>query len=367
MNASYMNIACIIIIMHRIIYKDISVHTGNLVATTNAQTGVIHHQNCQLLLPASTSIRCINCNSFRATLRTLRSRSQKKSTSTTSRTAPNSCVPYSVLSREEMMNRMRNLHDQFTRIQKRYDRLKQLVDTQVQASGVTVDEDLHSYLKEMILNEGEKQMEKARPNTFKRIFWEQQLQAASTEDHRGMRWHPLVIRWCIYLRHQSQGAYETLRQSGCITLPSQRTLRDYTHYVKAVSGFSSEIDRQLYQAAKLDECKEMEKYVILLLDEMHIKESLVYDKHSGELIGYTELGDINTHLTTLERSLTGESPSLASTVMSFMVRGLFSKLQFPYAHFPCHQITGDLLYDPFWEAVFRLERSGFKVLYKCSL
>ena len=65
MNASYMNIACIIIIMHRIIYKDISVHTGNLVATTNAQTGVIHHQNCQLLLPASTSIRCINCNSFK--------------------------------------------------------------------------------------------------------------------------------------------------------------------------------------------------------------------------------------------------------------------------------------------------------------
>ena len=67
---------------------------------------------------------------------------------------------------------MRNLHDQFARIQKRYDRLKQLVDAQVQASGVTVDKDLHSYLKEVILSEGEKQIEEARPNTLKRIFWE---------------------------------------------------------------------------------------------------------------------------------------------------------------------------------------------------
>jgi len=256
---------------------------------------------------------------------------------------------------------MKNLHNQFCRIQKQHNRLKQLVNTHVEANGVTVDEEVHSYLKDIILSEGEKQLEEARPNTFKRVFWEQQLQAASKEDHRGMRWHPLIIRWCIYLRHKSQGAYETLRRSGCIALPSQRTLRDYTHYIKATTGFSSEVDRQLHQAAKLEECKEMEKHVILLLDEMYIKESLVYDKHSGELIGYTDLGDINSHLTKLEQSVTGGSQSLATTIMSFMVKGLFSDLQFPYAHFPCHQITGDLLYDPFWEAVFRLERSGFKV------
>lgn len=26
------------------------------------------------------------------------------------------------------------------------------------------------------------------------------------------------------------------------------------------------------------------------------------------------------------------------------------------AHFPCLNVTGDLLFDPFWEAIFRLER-----------
>ena len=168
-----------------------------------------------------------------------------------------------------------------------------------------------------------KEKSNSGPNSFQRIFWEQQVEAASKEDHRGMRWHPRIIRWYIYLRHQSQGAYETLCRCGCIALPSQHTLRDYMHYIKATSGFSSEIDKQLHQAAKLDECKEMEKHVIILLDEMHIKESLVYDKHSVRLIGFTHLGDINIHLTKLEQSLTGGSQSLATTVISFMVKGLF--------------------------------------------
>jgi len=45
------------------------------------------------------------------------------------------------------------------------------------------------------------------------------------------------------------------------------------------------------------------------------------------------------------------SPQLAMTMMVFMVHGLFSSLQFTYAQFPCAELTGELLYDPFWEAV----------------
>lgn len=33
--------------------------------------------------------------------------------------------------------------------------------------------------------------------------------------------------------------------------------------------------------AKLHNCPEREKYVCILMDEMHIKADLVYDKHSG--------------------------------------------------------------------------------------
>ena len=127
------------------------------------------------------------------------------------------------------------------------------------------------------------------------------------------------------------------------------------------------MDSQLYQAAKLDQCEEREKYVILLLDEIHVKQNLIFDKHSGELIGFTNLGEINSHLLALEQSLSEsvspDPPQLAPTVMTFMVRGLFSYLQFAYmyVYFPCHNVTGDLMYDSFWEAVFRFKRSGFMV------
>ena len=120
----------------------------------------------------------------------------------------------------------------------------------------------------------------------------------------------------------------------------------------------------LIHAAKVDSCPEREKNVILLLDEMHIREDIVFDKHSGAMIGFTRLGDVNDHLLQFERSLTNDqssSPPLAKSMMVFMVRGLFSKLQFPYAQFPCANLSGDLLYEPFWEAVRRMETCGLKV------
>ena len=92
-------------------------------------------------------------------------------------------------------------------------------------------------------------------DSFQHIFWKQPKQA-STKTGPGMHWRPLMNRWSIYLRHQSSKVHEILRDSGCIHLPSQRTLRDYTNCVKASSGFSAVVDKQLYEAASLGSCKE---------------------------------------------------------------------------------------------------------------
>lgn len=168
--------------------------------------------------------------------------------------------------------------------------------------------------------------------------------------------------------YRSGGAYEALYNSGCIRLPSQRTLRDYTYYFKAGIGFSSEVDDMLMKAAHITACPERDMCVNLLLDEMHIRQDVVFDKHSGHIIGFANLGEINNHLIDFEQSVVNSeivSPKFAKTMMVFMVRGLFSKLQFPYAQFPSTDLSGDLLYDPFWEAVGRLEKCGFKVQLFC--
>ena len=134
-------------------------------------------------------------------------------------------------------------------------------------------------------------------------------------------------------------------------LPSQRTLRDYTHYVKASTGFSAEVDKQLMDAVKPDTAHEREKYVALVMDEMHLKENLVYDKHTGALIGFTDLGDTNQHLLKFQQVVEGSDSSdiiekqpLANSMFVIMVRGLLTSLQFPYAQFPCIKVTGDLLF-----------------------
>ena len=40
-----------------------------------------------------------------------------------------------------------------------------------------------------------------------------------------------------------------------------------------------------------------------MIDEAHIKEDLVYDKHEGALIGFVNLGETNNHLMEYEASL----------------------------------------------------------------
>ncbi len=137
------------------------------------------------------------------------------------------------------------------------------------------------------------------------------------------------------------------------------------------------------QAANVSSCKPWEKLVVLLLDEMYVREDLVYSKKSGKLVGFTDLGkktnilfastdfkcahvgDVNSHLLAFERSLSDEPhcevDQVAKSMMVFMMRGLFTRLRFPYAQFPCCSVTGELLFNPFWEAVMRLERIELKV------
>ena len=102
----------------------------------------------------------------------------------------------------------------------------------------------------------------------------------------------------------------------------------------------------------------------ILIDEMYIKEDLVYNKHDGRLVGFANLGDINNHLTRFEQQLesNNSTPALAKTIVAFMVKGLFSSLRFCYAQFPCCTLVGEQLFTLFWETVFRLERLDFKVM-----
>ena len=89
--------------------------------------------------------------------------------------------------------------------------------------------------------------------TFQRLFWDQQRQASRISDVRQMRWHPVMIRWCLNLKLLSTSAYHALRMSGFVKLPSERTLRDYMHYVKARTGFQEDVEAELVKEVGLND------------------------------------------------------------------------------------------------------------------
>ena len=85
--------------------------------------------------------------------------------------------------------------------------------------------------------------------------------------------------------------------------------------------------------------------------------------NTGNILGFIDLGNTNNQLMDFEKSIMGEQESLLATSMiMLMVRGLFTDLCFPYAQFSASTPTGDLLFDPLWDAVARLEWCGLKLL-----
>ena len=67
----------------------------------------------------------------------------------------------------------------------------------------------------------------------------------------------------------------------------------------------------------------------------------MYDKHTGNLIGYTNLGEVNNHLLAFESSIQGNAdhpPDPAKSMLVFMVKGLFTDLKYPYAQFSCTKL-----------------------------
>ena len=310
--------------------------------------------------------RCRICKQYRNVLRSdlhrlLKQQQQPRSESCEASSHTN----YRYLSEEEKNQRMKNLHEEVRSKERQIQYLRKKIDNVIMEEGVKVDSNMHSDLLK-IMNKHDPLREDASDTKFKEFFWEQQLKAASLRDSRSMRWHPAMIRWCLYLHHRSSGCYSTLRNSGVIRLPSERTLKDYKHFTPSICGFSLSTDLQLLDHIKQQKPHQLSKYVNIVIDEMYIKEGLVYDKSTGTLIGYEDLGEVNNVLMEAEHKFHNPSNSfqrpLAKRMLVIMVRGLFNSLKFPYAQFPASSTKGAQLFPLVRQCIFNLSRLGLNVI-----
>lgn len=187
----------------------------------------------------------------------------------------------------------------------------------------------------------------AKITPFMKLFWQQQKKMFSSSA-TGVRFHPMIIRYCLSLAAKSPSCYEELRNSGILVLPSQRTLRDYRNFIRPKRGFHESVLQEL--KAMTDLYFDVQRYIVLLFDEMKIMSNLVFDKVTGELIGYVDLGDPDINFATLDKA-----DAVATHALVFLVRGVCTELKFSLAYFTTNGITAIQLMPLFWEAVCILE------------
>ena len=321
--------------------------------------------NCELLVQGA---KCPSCVSYRSTLRRIYHRWVQVRSPRRQLSSSKTNIRW--LNTPEKTKRYSHLRTRMNAKEKEVKRLREKITTLTEENGVLLESSLHSDFTH-IMEEMTDQVHAECPDkTFRRVFWDQQLQALKVKDKRQIRWHPAMIKWCLHLKFISSGAYHALRSAGVITLPSERTLRDYTHWMQAGIGFFPQVDKQLIKEANVH--ADIDRFIVLCWDEIKIKENLIFDKHSCELVGFTNIGEVNNHLEKLKEECASKtkrnSPGdIASHMLLFMVRGMFSSLEFPYAHFATKGATADQLYPIVWEVVRHLEGCGLNVIaFSCD-
>ena len=115
-----------------------------------------------------------------------------------------------------------------------------------------IDDGLSKYIISIMSN-----VDKDEIQPFMTFFWEEQQNYLSSSTN-GVRYHPMIIRYCLNLASKSPSFYDDIRydknnDTGCLVLPSRRRLTNeiIAELTRTVENFS-----------------EQEKYCALLMDEM---------------------------------------------------------------------------------------------------
>ena len=338
-----------------------------MVAYFDNQFLTIRHCSCEWLLSESSADTCSTCSSYKKSylyskLRSLTNQTQSKLDAAC---AVTSHVNYRYLDTPQKLQRMKNMHATIVKQKSQIKSLKDKMRQQFHTKSIVVDSELSNDLEQLISTYEKDATKDKSDESFHKIFWAQQMKALSVKSKSQIRWHPLIIRWALYLHHRSSGAYETLRKSNVIALPSSRTLRDYRHLSSSLTpGFSVVADVQLLDLIKCAKPNHLAKYVIILIDEVYLKEGLVYNKSTGAMVGFADLGSTLQQLNDYEDRLsTGTNARpLAKTMMVFMVRGVFCNINFPYAQFPMSPAKAHDVFPLLWQTIDRLELNSIHVL-----
>ena len=79
----------------------------------------------------------------------------------------------------------------------------------------------------------------------------------------------------------------------------------------------------------------------------------MYDKHTGQIVGFVSVGDIGENLSDMEQKCTGSSVQspISIHLLFIMVRGIFFKTEFPNGNSGTKGVSVDALFSFVWEVI----------------
>lgn len=171
--------------------------------------------------------RCSACSSYISNLKALAKKDREKK----SNDCPASTTNHRFITIADYRSCISSLRSSIHEKDQKIIHLEKIISEKATKQAITVNSTTHQDLFTIMQQHHNDIVQQYPDDSFQYIFWKSQYESTQKKSKNGYRWNPAMIRWCIYLHHKSSKAYELLRKSNCINLPSQRTLRDYTHFI----------------------------------------------------------------------------------------------------------------------------------------
>ncbi|KAK3924128.1 DNA transposase [Frankliniella fusca] len=308
------------------------------------------HTDCSLL--TAEHARCGNCHNLQRNMKDQVRRSNEASVRDPKK------INDRYLTMEEKNKKLDDLENEKKALQKKYNRIRNRVQKLIESKSCNVSNDSSQDLARLFQEEYE------HMTKVERIFWSEQLKALSCQRKNSlcMRWNPFIIKVALNIRMRtSTEGYKYL--IFFVKLPSDRLLYDYTHAVQAKDGIQDETVRNLVEQTQ--EYKEEHlKYFNIEFDEMHVRSDIVIDKKTGDIIGYAHLRKVEKDLADMEAEISSSnfSPSLAKTVLVFLVQGVSNPLLGVVGIYPSKDLSSSQLFSRVWDVIYTMESCGLKVL-----
>lgn len=155
----------------------------------------VRNENCQVLITNSGN-QCFHCNQNRKSLDVIEKRLEKYGSTVKPKR------PHASMTKTNLRKRLFVVGKENKMLKRRQKIIEKQIDKIVMREGVKLDTGTETLMKEIANKDSKTPFEEG---SVMYLLWSQQKAASSFKQQSSMRWHPVMIRWCLSIYLHSPG------------------------------------------------------------------------------------------------------------------------------------------------------------------